>query len=126
MSYPTLSRAAEGFLLYLGASGRSSHTLLDYKIHLTRFAHWANDTPVDLVTPRHIEGFLLYLRDEFRITRVATTQITHRKLSMKTIKNAHGALSSFWKWVSREFGLVNPFHIPGIRAHTKPIHPLKA
>jgi site-specific recombinase XerD len=122
---PTLSRAIEGFILHKTASGLSPNTIRNYKNQLKRFKEWANNSPIDEITPQHIEEFFQYLREGFQITRVCdNVSVPPRKLSAKTIKNAWGCLSTFWKWASREFQLDNPFTIPQPKAHTKPVHPL--
>jgi hypothetical protein len=39
MLYPSLSRAAEGFLLNTSAAGRSPYPIRNYKTELNRFSH---------------------------------------------------------------------------------------
>lgn len=124
MSYPTLSRTIEGFVLAKSASGLSANTIRNYQTDLCRFTEWVGDRSIDSITSKQLEQFIKYLRDDFRITHIATTKVTPRKLSSKSIKNTWGTLSSFWNWVSREFELPNPFSVPAIKAHTKPIDPL--
>jgi len=51
------------------------------------------------------------------------TPITPRKLSPKTVKNAWGSLSLFWRLTSREFNIGNPLRVQPPKAHTKPISP---
>lgn len=125
MSQPNVSRVIEGFLLFQGASNRSPNTLRNYKQELLRFLEFVGDKNIDKVTSREIENFFLFLKNDFRITHQGTTPITPKRLSPKTISNSHSTLAVFWKWTLKEYGIDNPFTIPPIRFHTKPILPLK-
>ena len=69
MSYPTVTKAIEGFLLSLSAGGRSKYTLRNYKNQLGRFADWIDDIPIDEVTSKQLDEFMRYLSDDFRITQ---------------------------------------------------------
>ena len=124
MAYPSLSRAVEGFILSKSSSGRSPNTIRNYKQELGRFADWLGDIPIDDISSRQLKEYMKFLRDEFRITHVATTPISPRKLSSKSLRNTWGTLSSFWNWASKEFGLDSPFNLIPVKAHTKPINPL--
>lgn len=125
MLYPNLSRAVEGYLLEVGASGRSPNTLRNYRNELKRLIRWGGDCPIDEVTSEYLEKYMFYLKNDFRIIRIATTEVKPRKLSQKSIYNAWGALSGFCKWFSREYQLDNPFHLQPVKFYTKPILPLK-
>ena len=124
MRYPSLSRAVEGFLLNVSASGRSHNTIRNYRTDLNRFTRYLENPAVHQVTSEKIKEFLSWFKNDYRITHVATTPIEPRKISKKTLRNAHGALSVFWKWVSKEFQLNNPFDVPPIKVYPKPISPL--
>jgi integrase/recombinase XerD len=125
MLYPSLSRVVEGFLLNISAAGRSSYTIRNYKAELIRFTNFVGDLEINQVSSKQIEDYLLYLKNDFRITHIATTQIPPKKISQKTLSNAHGTLAVFWKWVSKEFQLSNPFKVAPIKYYSKPISPLK-
>lgn len=125
MLYPSLSRAVDGFLLNISAAGRSSYTIRNYKAELLRFTNFIGALEINQVSSRQIEDYLLYLKNDFRITHIATTHIPPKKISQKTLSNAHGALAVFWKWVSKEFQLSNPFKVAPIKYYSKPISPLK-
>ena len=58
MSYPSISKAVEGFLLYKSAGGLSHNTIRDYRSQLIRFAGWMNDVSVDEVNSKQIEQFM--------------------------------------------------------------------
>ncbi len=125
MDYPTLSRTIEGFLLHISAAGRSHNTIRNYRMDLNRFSNWLNDLRIDAVESKHIEEFLSYMKNDYRITHVGIRKIiTPRSLSKKSLHNIHGCLAVFWKWASAEFQLPNPFKVPHIKYYPKPIAPL--
>jgi len=115
MLFPSLSRAVEGFILNISAAGRSPYTIRNYKAELLRFTNFVGDLEINQVSSRQIEDYLLYLKNDFRITHIATTPIPQRKISQKTLSNAHGALAV----------LSNPFKVAPIKYYSKPISPLK-
>lgn len=121
MAYPNLSRAIEGFILSKSSSDRSPNTIRNYQQELGRFVDWLGDIPIDEISSSQLKEYMKYLRDDFRITHVATTPISPRKLSSKSLRNTWGTLSSFWNWASKEFGLDSPFNLVPVRVHTKPI-----
>lgn len=124
MSGVILSRAAEGFLLSKSASGRSPYTIRNYRNELSRFIEIIGDKEIGSVTNEEIEKYLHYLKNDFRITQQANTPIKPRKMTSKTLRNAWGTLSVFWRWISKEFGVQNPFKVSPVRAFTKPVNPL--
>lgn len=124
MSYPSLSRAVEGFILNISAAGRSENTIRNYQTALNRFTEFLDNIAINHVKPENIDEYMAWLKTEFRITHVMTTPIPPRKLSKKSLSNTHGNLSVFWKWVSKEFQITNPFKVPKIKYYPKPISPL--
>jgi len=125
MSYPNILIALEGFLLHMSASGRSHYTIRNYKNQIGRLAKWIEDAAIDKISSNDIDSFMKYLIEDYRITHIGTCPTKPRKLSKKTIYNAWGALSSFWKWVEKEYQIINPFKVAPIKVHTKPVYPLK-
>lgn len=123
MTEIVVSKAAEGFLLSKSASGRSPNTVRNYRKELARFIEIVGDKEISSVVNEDIERYLHYLKNDFRISLQATTPIRPRKMSSKSLRNAWGTLSVFWRWVSAEFGTSNPFKVPPVRAFTKPIDP---
>lgn len=123
MTEVVLSKAVEGFLLTKSASGRSHNTVRNYRKELARFIEVIGDKEISSVANEDIERYLHYLKNEFRITQQATTPIKPRKMTSKSLQNAWGTLSVFWRWVSAEFNIVNPFKVAPVRAFTKPINP---
>ena len=123
MTEVVLSKAVEGFLLSKSACGRSPNTIRNYRKELARFIEIVGDKDIGAVTNEDAEKYLHYLKNDFRITQQGTTQIKPRKITSKTLRNAWGTLSVFWRWVSSEFGVPNPFKVHPVRAFTKPINP---
>jgi len=119
----SLNRAIEGFLLYKRASGRSPHIIRNYRIQLKRLSEWLRDPSLDEVASKDLEAFFVFLQEEYRIRRVGQFEISPRCLSSKTCRNAWGALSVFWSWASKEFGIDNPFEIAPVKNHSKPMQP---
>jgi integrase len=83
------------------------------------------DISINKVDSKKIEKFMTYLREDHLIRDVAGVPIKPRKLSSKTLRNCWATLSVFWKWVVKEFEIDNPFKVAPIKAHTKPVYPLK-
>lgn len=125
MPNPSLSRAIEGFLLNVSSAGRSPYTIRNYKSDFARFINYVGDMQINQLESSQIEDYFCYLKNAFRITKVATTPITPRKISQKTLSNTHGSLACFWKWASKEFQIPNPFKVPPIKAYSMPVSPLK-
>lgn len=123
MTEVVLSKAVEGFILSKSASGRSPNTVRNYRKELARFIEIVGDKDIGSVTNEDVEKYLHYLKNDFRITQQGTTAIKPRKITSKTLRNAWGTLSVFWRWVSSEFGIPNPFKVAPIRAFTKPVNP---
>ena len=96
----SLSRAVEGFMLYLQGVGRSPHTLRDYNTTLSRFVQWRGPTaPMSEITTQDVVAFLAYWRGA-EVTPRGGVRRPARMLSNKTLKNMHTALSSFWTWAT--------------------------
>jgi integrase/recombinase XerD len=119
----SLSKAIEGFLIFKSACGRSPYTIRNYRNQLNRLNKWLGNPSLDAVTPAQLLSFFPYLRDEYKVTHLGKLEISPRPLSPKTIKNAWGALSAFWRWASEEFNIENPFKVPPVKANTQPIAP---
>jgi len=97
-----LDKAIEGFELHLGAERRSRHTIRDYNTTLRRFVNFCGaDTLVDQITTADVRAFLAHWSGA-TVTPRGGIDRPARKLSPKSIKNMHTALSSFWSWMVRE------------------------
>ena len=64
------------------------------------------------------------MKNDYRITFHAATPVKPRRITSKTLRNAWGTLSVFWRWVSSEFSIDNPFRVAPVKAYMKPINPL--
>lgn len=123
----SLKRAVEGFNLHLEAAGRSTHTLRDYNTTLDRFQQFIGaDTRLDLITPDRVRQFLQFWRDA-TVQPAGLAPRPPRKLSKKSLKNMHTALSSFFSWALQEnFIEEHPIkgHLDPPRANRPGIDPL--
>lgn len=88
MADKPISEAIAEFIEAKQAERRSENTLNDYRNTFRKFkAFLAPEDPLmDSITPRDIRQFLGQMAN----------------VSKKTVKNAHGALSSLWNWAARE------------------------
>jgi len=124
MSFPSLSAAAQGYLITKSANNLSDHTIRNYRKDLERFTKWLKDPPIDTISSRQIKEYFKYLNN-YRYTHIGGHQISEpKKLSDKTIQNTWGTLSNFWNWATEEFEIDNPFNIPPIKANIRPIDPI--
>lgn len=90
-----LSQAIDGFLLFKEAGGLRPRTVALYRHHLDQFVSWHGDGPLEALTPAAINGFLLYLRTDYRPHRLNGDD---RPLSSQSIYNTWTALKSFTRW----------------------------
>lgn len=122
-----LQRAIEGFELHLRANGSSEHTLKDYLLTLARFAAFLGPvTRVDTIGPDDVRRYLEhYASREVAPAGVAARPV--RRLSKKTLRNMHTALSSFFSWAVMEgYAEEHPIRnrIARPKANPPPIDPL--
>jgi integrase/recombinase XerD len=120
---PHLSRAAETFLSAKASIGRASGTTADYRNHLNRFVEVIGDRPIDEITNDQILDFFGYLQN-FKFDPSHCGKDPTRRLSPKTILNAHTTLSVFFGWIAEEYEMPNPMRVPRLRANPNPIVPL--
>lgn len=97
-----LDRAIQGFLLHLRSERRSQYTIRDYSVTLGRLVDWCGpEAKVSEINTDTIRQFL----DHWSGAKVQPNSGIHRparKLSAKTLKNMHTALSSFWTFLVHE------------------------
>jgi site-specific recombinase XerD len=83
-----LSEAIDGFLLSLQARGLSQNTVDDYARTLNLLLAYLPKNPlVSTIERTDVEGFLAFHK---------------ARLSVKSLKNYHIGLSSFWTWAQNE------------------------
>lgn len=97
----TLSQAVEGFLLDAHARRLSPRTLTDYEMIFRRFLKFTGDQVVEHVTADDVRQFLSHLGKR-RISPRGIAKRPTRRLSKKTLRNYHIALSSLWTWATNE------------------------
>ncbi len=120
--YPNLSRAIEGFFIEKRGQGRSEDTLHEYNTTMKRFVEFTGDPPINSITAKTIIDFFIYL-EKFRYSRDRTGKSGILKpLSPKTIFNYKQGLSSFFSFLSEEYGLEKP-KMPRRSKNEKPVMP---
>jgi integrase/recombinase XerD len=118
----TVSEAIQRFNRYLQATGKSTNTIADYNNSYRKLRAYLGDDPsLDELTVDDLEGFFADLRDGKRAPAGVAPRPA-RRLSDKTIKNIHSALSSLWNWAkSRRFVDQNIVQEIKVRKPEKPI-----
>jgi len=97
-----LDKAIQGLVLDMGARNLSEHTISDYSVTLKRLTAWCGaDTLVEQITTGDLRAMLAHYSGAKVKPRGAIRRPT-QKLSAKTIKNMHTALSAFWSYLVRE------------------------
>ncbi len=125
----TLSQCIEGMLFYKRASGKSPCTIADYRYAFNKLqAFFPNNPPFASITRDQLVAFFAWLRDDYVSEPGGPIPRRPIKLSAKTIRNIHIALSSLWSWaVAEELAVKNIVHTieapnpkaPVIEAFTK-------
>jgi len=101
------SDALKGYWL-ANKPDRAESTFASYSRVFSRFEEWIADEHVEKMTHHQLNGYLNYLMDE-------------RSLQPQSVKNHWIALSSFWKWTSKEMEILNVFaeHVAGPKVRHK-------
>ncbi len=95
----TLSQAIEGLLFYKTATGKSPHTIADYRVSLNKLLHYFDhNPPFASITREQLVAFFAWLQDDYISTTSGIASRKPLRLSPKTIKNIHTALSALWTW----------------------------
>ena len=124
----TLAAATELFLLSKAAEGRSPHTLSDYRVNIARLTAWLDKPAIELadLDAATLRRHFAWLATECVSAPQGCARRPGRRLSPKTVRNAHAALSSFWTWALAEgIAASNPMRsIARPRAALPTIEPL--
>ncbi len=65
-NYITLSQACEGMIRYKQASGKSDHTISDYRVTFKKlFFHFPDDPPIATLTRAQMVEFFAWLQQEY-------------------------------------------------------------
>lgn len=98
-----LSQAIEGLLFYKTATGKSPHTILDYRSGFDKLLlYFEGDPPFASITHTQLVAFFAWLRDDYVSEPDGVAPRGQIKLSPKTVKNVHTALSALWTWAAGE------------------------
>jgi hypothetical protein len=91
----TLSQACEGMIRYKQASGKSDHTISDYRVSFKKlFIHFPEDPPIAALTRAQMVEFFAWLQQESRTDPDGLAPRGTMSLSAKTVKNIHTNLSA--------------------------------
>ena len=96
----TLSQACEGMIRYKQASGKSDHTISDYRVTFKKlFIHFPEDPPIASVTRAQMVEFFAWLQQDYMLpTRMALRRAERWGGSAKSVKNIHTNLSAPAAW----------------------------
>jgi len=125
----TTSQACEGLILYKTATGKSHHTIRNYRNSYKKLLlYFADDPPFALITRDQLVAFFAWLQEEYVSEPDGVAPRGRISLSPKTILNIHTDLSALWTWAVNE-GIVEenivrtidppPVEPPVIKTFTK-------
>jgi integrase/recombinase XerD len=99
----TLSQACEGMLRYKTASGKSKHTIAEYRVTFKKLLLYFDiNPPFDSITGKEMVEFFAWLQDEYVSNPDGVAPRGEKRLSAKTVRNIHTNLSALWKWAVKE------------------------
>ncbi len=118
-----LSLACEGLLRYKTATGKSPHTIEDYRSSFKKLLVFIkDDPPIGSIARDQLVAFFAWLQDDYVSDPDGVAPRKRGPLSPKSVLNIHTALSSLWTWATDE-GFA-PSHI--VRTIKPPPAPLPA
>lgn len=95
----TLSQACDGLVRYKQATGKSEHTVSDYRVSFKKLALFFPSDPLfSSITRKQMIDFFAWLQDEYVSIPDGVAPRGRIKLSAKTIFNIHTNLSALWTW----------------------------
>lgn len=101
-----LSQACEGMIRYKQATGKSDHTVADYRVTFKKLMlYFPNDPPIASITRAQMVDFFVWLQQEYVTNPDGVAPRGTMSLSAKTVLNIHTNLSALWHWALDE-GLV--------------------
>jgi len=101
-----LSKACDGFLKFKVAEGLSQRTIDSYEYYLNQWINHIGDQDASKIRSGDLTNYLAWLRTDYKPKRWNGNR---DPLAPKSMKNVYTALKSFFKWLSVEFNLPNPF-----------------
>ena len=99
-----LNEALVGYLYFKTAEGLSDRSLKSCERILKKWIEYCGDVEIKSITSKDITKYLTWLRFEYVPKRFNGDK---QALSPKTLRNIWIALSSFFAWASKEFGIEN-------------------
>jgi integrase/recombinase XerD len=98
-----LSQACEGKLRYKAATGKSPHTIVDYRSSFKKLQlYFTSDPLFASISCAQLIAFFAWLQDEYVSEPDGAAPRGKAKLSAKTVFNIHTNLSSLWSWAVNE------------------------
>ena len=94
-----ISRAAEGFLLYMVSNTYSSNTITIYRIHIEQMIQHVGDLELSDLKPEVVQAFFVWYKTEYRPQRrMARPGPDH--VASGTLYNCWCMLRTFGKWLT--------------------------
>lgn len=125
----TLAQAFDGFIYYKTATGKSPHTISDYRITRNKvLAYFATDSSFTSISRAEWVSFFAWLTTEYVAQPGGIAPRAVKRLAPKSIANIHTNLSSLYSWAVKEeivernlIRLIDPppFEEPVIVPYTK-------
>jgi len=98
-----LSLAVEGYPLDKIASGKSPHTIEDYRSSFKKLlVYFKDDPPIDSIDRDQLVAFFAWLQEDYVSDPDGVVRRSSGPLSPKSVLNIHIALSSLWTWATDE------------------------
>ena len=106
----SLTQACDGLIRYKTATGKSPHTIADYRNSFKKLLlFFEEDPPFGSVTRELLIEFFSWLQEEYLSEPNGVAPRGKRPLSAKSVRNIHTNLSALWTWaVDEEFSEENP------------------
>jgi site-specific recombinase XerD len=99
----SLSQACEGLILFKTASGRSHHTIRNYRNAFKKLKiYFSDDPPFAAISRAQLAAFFAWLREDYVSEPDGVAPRGRFKLSPKSVVNIHTNLSALWTWGVRE------------------------
>ena len=99
----SLSLACEGLIRYKTATGKSPHTIADYKTSFKNLLlFFEDDPPIGTIQRNRLVSFFAWLQDEYVSEPDGVAPRGTISLSPKSVLNVHTNLSALWTWAVQE------------------------
>ncbi len=95
-----ISRAAEGFLLFMASNNYSHNTANIYRIHLKQMQDFLGDLELEDLTPETVQRFYVWYSTEYR-PHMFGEEKKAEKAASGTLYNCWCMLRTFSKWLTQ-------------------------